>query len=531
MLIFARTSPLYQHTYTEIDMNTSIGVAKALNHGQIFMRDIFEQRGLYFYWLYQLPMKITHDNYNLTRNFIGLIETFNFSLVYYIFNKIKPNKLINLLMLTLIITGNSFSATGVAGEPETLTLFIVAYVIYLTYNYQKFSQKQNLILGILFGVLIEVKYGAIMPVVAFYLIVGFKLLWQKRFKMFIKTASIALLGVLVAQVPLVIYELIKHNLANYIHYYFFFNSSNLIDQSRFSGLIIANLLIIVPLIALTILPITFSFRNYKINNVIINLFIEFILSLIGISLIAHLVNCYSLPLTLYLWAMALPSFEQAYFSKSVPLVARIVLDTLFSMFVVLNIAISALNKYNTINESHYKQPLTPISKMINQQNGSVIMLDNLADNLWQENKSYPDLFHFERVNILYRNNQTQYLTQIKYLKTKKPDWVATRFIVKANKKPLNAEEHLFLHRPDLYIKQHLYKNFTYQKHNYYVYSTLPKALVKNYVCVYAQTENYKAYHQAREDYHFYMLWTRSSIAKKHHLKVIPKPWHLGSITS
>lgn len=481
-LIFEPTSPFYHYGDGKYDMQISFAVVKALMHGEIYLKDIFEQRGLYFYWL-SWPGMLTNNIY-FAQIWLWLIEIANFCGIYLLFQHLKKQPQINTLMTCLLML---FLYTMQAGEPEDLCLFVFAYTAYLVITIKKLSWQQNLLLGLLFGFIIEIKYGMIGIICGFYFGYGMYLLYKKQFKMFLQTVLVAVSGVLIAQIPLVIYELHINNLNNYLIEYFISNSSNLGNTLVNLSIIIAYLPVLLMTTLVLLLPLKIAFTKLpKLNQWLFGSSMLF--SLIFASLIGHYIQNYAWPIIILLFMLAMPYIKTDLH----------VTDKLNKLFVICSFVVTGtLLLFNLKTQYRFFTIPAPISyqmsQIIDENPGKAMTLHALGDSIYLNNSEYPKLKHFETVNIDYDQNPTQYDAQKYYLETKKAKWVSMTInanYFKSNYVPSPSQyESANL---QLYLKPKKL-NLKIAKIRYFIYIPMYKPLLNNYNLVWLKGDpNYFA---------------------------------------
>ena len=84
LLFMSWASPIYQHAYIAQDMNASFAISKAIAHGEVYFKDIFEQRGLYFYLL---QLSAGYLPYYQAKVVVWVLEVINFLLLYVVIFK------------------------------------------------------------------------------------------------------------------------------------------------------------------------------------------------------------------------------------------------------------------------------------------------------------------------------------------------------------------------------------------------------------------------------------------------------------
>lgn len=515
-LVFSRASPFFTNGYRETDLNTMLSTMRSLLHGKVYYRDFFEQRGLYYLWI-GLPGMATGSFY-LGRVWLWLLEVISWLLTLHIFNKIKYHPWLNtsLLIFMLMLFGWQNS-----GEPEELVLFIFAYAVYLGLQ-KTITFKQNLLLGIALGIIIEMKYGMIGPVAGFYFGYGLCLLFSKQFKAFFKTTGVALGGVLIAQIPLIIYELAVNNLENYVKNYFFSNSGNLGHQTiitiiSFARLNLGNAMMFMAVISLMIYA---GWRTLNKQQKFIEISI-FLFALIGASVIGHYYYHYPLDYTPVLVAMATIGVSQIKWHK-LPKPCDILITGTTLGLVGFTIGDAVTTSMHAFKIEQENLACKEESQIVARNPTKVLTFFNLANYIYTQNNGYPDLYFFERANITPKALPKMYSESIRYIREKKANWVAVSASLLPKQQSYNNMQSNVQAFPNEKFSYTLYMVKSYGATRY-AYLNVPNSLIKNYKLVFMKP-NFDAA-SYREENNVMQLWARPSYLKKYHLHEVPSTWH------
>lgn len=515
-LVFSRASPFFTNGYRETDLNTMLSTMRSLLHGKVYYRDFFEQRGLYYLWI-GLP-GIATGSFYLGRVWLWLLEVISWALTLHIFNKIKYHPWLNtsLLILMLMLFGWQNS-----GEPEELVLFVFAYAVYLGLQ-KTITFKQNLLLGIAFGIIIEMKYGMIGPVAGFYFGYGMCLLFRKQFKAFFKTAGIALGGVLITQIPLIIYELSVNNLGNYVKNYFFSNSGNLGHQTIITALSFAILHLGNAMMFIAAIGFMIYTGWCTINKQ--QKFIEisiFIFALMGASMIGHYSYHYPLDYMPVLVAMATLSYSQIKWHKLPKPFAILIACTTLGIvgFTICDAVKTSIRAFQIEQEN---LACKEESRIVAHNPTKVLTFFNLSNYIYTQNNGYPDMYFFERVNIMPKALPQMDSESLRYIREKKANWVAVNESLLTKQDSYSNMLNKVQVFPNEKFSYTLYMVRRYGETRY-AYLNVPNSLIKNYKLVFMKP-NFDAASYRDED-NVIQLWARPSYIKKYHLHEVPSNWH------
>lgn len=561
MLLMSWCSPIYRFAYDAVDMNVSWAISKAIYHGQVYFRDIFEQRGIYFYLLQPFTAFLP---YYWAKTCIWVLEVANMYGLYLIFAKtfllvLGKNKKRTAYWYAIFLTG-ILPFTPVMsnlGAPEEFSLMPISYVGYL---YAKFTKthdltwKNNLLLGILFGYVINVKYSVSGAIVGFYLGYGFYLLFKKEFKKFFQTVGVAFGGLAIGEIPALIYFGANNALGNYFKRYFFDNASSFnlsfVLQSIFVVLFTGSILTL-----LLIFPFyIFLSKTHKQDRASfrIAMFI-FAGTLFGLIAIGRSGVAYALPLTIVIFSFCGPYLWAVKYYRKPVMSALLVLASIGMLYSVVSIikvggGFTAIAYMRTPSLSYYRKnntkgPEYKLSRMIgNYGGGNIMTLSSISSNEFNFNKEYPRLFYFDQTAMSFKQYPYSVYGQLRYVRQSKPDWIVysdgqlavsnnttKQQIQNANKrwhrqiKFTKAVNYASVTAYDTYLKKYPNKAKVFQiqqmyrgNYRFVVQYKFYKPLLKNYVpvfCGITLDTGFKNHPVQQVNYHW--LFAKKSLLKKY----------------
>lgn len=540
------TSPLYHFAYNLTDFNCTMSVAKALAHGQVYFKDIFEQRGIYLYFIHLVGGLMP---YYAAKTCIWILEVLNLLGVYWLtlkigalFNNKKTYYYSTAAILIFILFMPCSNNTA---DPEEWCLIPIVYSIYLAFK-QKFTLKDSWLLGIAMGYVINIKYSLMLIIAGLYFAVGLRMLFQKQFKQFGKTVLSAILGVTTGFIPAIVYFASTNSLDKWLKYYFLDNASS-INLTNSVHILLYYVLTMGLFLCFTAWPIVTLI--YKINlTQKLNILSQLIWGILGILLIGRAGIGYFLPIIMYLGVLAAIGTPNIDF-KAAPKIFKIAMAVV-QVFVVCCYAYKSLSyigfdngivripNITYYNEARAKRPSYYASRMIDKfGDGKVLTYQTITNDIYMYNNEYPRLFYFDQTTMSYYKYPESLQAQNKYLATSEPKWV--EHTTSVERQPNGMSDKELAHQEAIYAKRQRKSNtyslaevtagIEWKEHamdqfikyptqpvklkdgTYYVRFTLPKVLVKNYKLVYLGM----AGHDKSIEGSMQMLWVRNNELNKY----------------
>lgn len=228
LLIATKSSPLYPFN-DWVDANVSFTIGKGMMHGKVLYRDLFDQRGPLFYFIYGLGYLISHTD------FLGvyILEVVSFAIFLFFCSKIITlylDKSYLFVALPLIAgTVLNLDAFAHGGSPEEFSLPLLTFSLYYLLRYFKEVYPKDIpdhwifINGIVAGCILWIKYSFLGFWIGWMVSILLGLLVQKDFKKIVKSAGVYLLGMAAATVPWILYFGVNNAIRDWFQSYFVIN--------------------------------------------------------------------------------------------------------------------------------------------------------------------------------------------------------------------------------------------------------------------------------------------------------------------
>lgn len=568
MLVMSSISPIYKYTYQITDFGATTSVAKAIGHGQVYMRDVFEQRGIYLYFIH---IFVAFMPYGAAKAIIWLLETINLYGFYLLMRLMgikfgakpeKHSKKHYYSMWSLIITGLlPFSSTMAnTASPEEWCIIGILYGMYLLMQFnktQKISLKQSFIGGLLLGYMTNIKYSVVMTLAGFFLFYGLRLLFKKQIKEFIKVAGIAILGFITACVPMFVYFGANNSLLTYFKAYFIDNASSINTNTILLGSVYY-LGMFGWFILLFVASISFAVKNFT-KQTKIGFVAMAIMAILGATLIGRTGVAYPMPIDVIIMALALMGMPYAHKfyhnvkNKQEQIITKLILilqAVITVLFVAANIneqdfdtgALRVPN-VNYYQENNRPYPSLQASFLIKKfGGGKILTYGTITNDIYMYNNEYPKLKYFDQTTMSYDRFPKSVRMQNKYLRRAEPTWIEYSSLISRRPKGMSIAQynkaakefdktykalgkikiaqvtagisHIKKH-PEKYVKTK-WQEINQNGNIYYLEMTYPKDLIKNYYLVYLGLSKKG---DTSRDYRNIgvgqWLWVKKSYADKH----------------
>ncbi|MFD1125307.1 ArnT family glycosyltransferase [Lentilactobacillus raoultii] len=220
------TSPLFYFDYSP-DNNCFFTVGKALMHGILPYKDVFEQKGPYVYLMHGLASLIS------SRSLLGIFpfEVLSLFLTMYIVYKIARLNTYQLAACAIAILVPVFQLFHpYYNYGDTVESLLFPAMLALIYVLLK-ADRAHFVLpgqlwclqGFLVGLTFLMKYTLLGGWIIFYLAMFGYYVKQKSWREMAKLIRWSLLGFLIATLPWLIFFLATHSLTAFFHVYFYEN--------------------------------------------------------------------------------------------------------------------------------------------------------------------------------------------------------------------------------------------------------------------------------------------------------------------
>jgi len=227
MLICSYTSPAFYFDYSP-DNNAFFSVGKAMMHGKVLYKDIFEQKGPYVYLLHGLAYLFSQRNLVFIYFYESCTLIASMFLSYRIANLILPTPQ---ALLLGILSPALFLYHPYYDYGDTVEFFVIPFLLSLIYLIMLLAERRLAVnhwwyfaQGLFVGVVFLSKYTLLGAWIAFYLTFGVYLVRRKRWDVLKRLVLWSGAGFLLATVPWVAYFGLVHGLKSFLYVYFFFNT-------------------------------------------------------------------------------------------------------------------------------------------------------------------------------------------------------------------------------------------------------------------------------------------------------------------
>ncbi|TGD18009.1 teichoic acid glycosyl transferase [Levilactobacillus suantsaiihabitans] len=248
MAFCSYTSPAFYFD-TSPDNNAFFTVGKAMMHGIVPYKDIFEQKGPYVYFWHGLAYLVSH------RSFIFIFISEIAVLIAAMILTYKLARLLKLAelpaFLAAVLSPMLFLYHPYYNYGDTVEFFALPlllsliYLVFLLDRQTSVSHWWYFAQGLFVGIIFLSKYTLLGGWIAFYLADGFYLLLKKRWHELGRLVLWSGLGFLLATVPWLLYFLATGSLKAFINVYILFNTKVYMTSSVsfFSNLIQSAILV------------------------------------------------------------------------------------------------------------------------------------------------------------------------------------------------------------------------------------------------------------------------------------------------
>lgn len=465
MLICSYTSPAFYFDYSP-DNNAFFTVGKAMAHGQVLYKDIFEQKGPYIYLLHIIAYLVAQRSFVFIYFYESLTLIASMYLTYRIAKLVltTPQALLVGILSPALFLYHPYYDYGDTAEFFALPLILsLIYLIMLLVVYHlRVSPWWFFAQGLFVGIEFFSKYTLLGGWIAFYLFMGVYLLRRKKWQMLQRLILWSGAGFLLATVPWIVYFAVVHGLKSFIAVYFLFNTqvymtssvsffANLVQSASllsqfFLSSVVFFMLGLVGTLAITfrtdILPGAFAKSLYLLVFLGNDIF-----ALYGYSS-GNVFQYYQL---VYFPFFVLPLiyFCKFFFDRqtirSDDDALTILATILVSLFLVLgvnnNFTSSRLFPNNaSVTDRHTKVPQAPAQTefgdlMRAQTTGKMTLLNygSIDMGFYTASGAVPTQYYFQNYNIPAKSDPTILNSQVNAIRHKQVEWVV--FNTPAGKSP------------------------------------------------------------------------------------------------
>lgn len=228
LLICTRSSLLYIYNNWD-DANSYFSVGKGIFNGKVPYRDIFDQKGMYLYFIYGIGYLFSHTTFNGIFVIELILGTIFNNYVFKILEIYIKRSMCYILMpfiMALIFSSRSFYWGGSAEEIMLPFLTIGLYIL-LNYFHNIYPEKMPyhtvFVGGVLAGVIANIKFNSLGFFFAWIMVLFFSEIFIKKYREAFLSCLIFLSGMLISTLPWVIYFACNHALNSWYEGYIYMN--------------------------------------------------------------------------------------------------------------------------------------------------------------------------------------------------------------------------------------------------------------------------------------------------------------------
>ncbi len=229
IMIASRSSFLYPCNDWN-DANSYFSVGKALFNGKMPYRDVFDQKGMYLYFLYGLAYLVSHTTFLgvfLLEVIFAAVDLLGIFRILQLYVKRQTALLLAPVALATAFCSKSFYWGGSA---EEICYPFLIWGLYLSLSYfqndypqKEMSRKTLFVGGILAGIVANIKFTLLGFFFAWMMCIAFAFLARKNFWGAVKACLIFLLGMAIPFVPWMIYFGVQNGLYEWYFGYVYVN--------------------------------------------------------------------------------------------------------------------------------------------------------------------------------------------------------------------------------------------------------------------------------------------------------------------
>ena len=230
LLLFASRSSFLYPCNDWNDANSYFSVGKALFNGKMPYRDVFDQKGMYLYFLYGLAYLISHTTFAGVFILEVILAFFDLAGICRILSLyVKKSTALLMSPLVLAVTVASYSFYW-GGSAEEICFPFLIWGLYFSLDYFKnrypdeaMSYKVVFGVGILAGVVANIKFTVLGFFFAWMMCAAFSFLAKKDLAGAVKGCLIFLAGMALPFVPWFLYFALNHGLYEWYWGYVYIN--------------------------------------------------------------------------------------------------------------------------------------------------------------------------------------------------------------------------------------------------------------------------------------------------------------------
>ncbi len=229
LMLATRSSFLYVFNNWD-DVNSYFSMGKALFNGKILYREVFDQKGMYLYFIYALAYLVSHTSFlgvYLIEVVAASLDIIGFYRVLRLYVSERFSVILAPFSFLVLIVSKSFWWGGSA-EELCLPFYIFGLFFlarYFTVDYSERSMSLNVVFlaGLLAGFVANIKFTGLGFFFAWMMLSFFSFLAHGKLKKGIKACFVFLFGMFIPFVPWIFYFIVKKSLFDWYYGYVYIN--------------------------------------------------------------------------------------------------------------------------------------------------------------------------------------------------------------------------------------------------------------------------------------------------------------------
>ena len=458
----------FSEIFTDTDQAIFYTVGKAMMHGKVLYKDIFDHKTPYIYFVNAFASIFEKNHLGL---FIIEVLLLFFTLVYahkFLQLFLSKNKsLIVVLFFSILICIPQITFSYSRTEEYAVCFIMISLYLFAS-NYflvniveDDIKHLPMFLIGICAGLTFMTNIRAAILFVPFAILLLIKLVLVKKYIAIIKLFVYGILGVIVSIIPYLIYMFVTDSAVD-AYYAIFITNINYLNSTVDAGKdVISTALTLIKENIFIYILFAFSF----ISLIILKYDIYFKVSTILSMLIAFIYTTFSNRVYSYYLVILVPYFmsvaillikifekmflqntkklknEKAYNSQDISQIFEI---SFLCIFLIINILInykSLSNRY--INHTHRADRINDaVDKYFDDKSNLKILCLGFMPEAYIYTGNDTNYKYFFIPNISYKIDNTSYLSQYKYLTNDSPDVVIFRDTVQIKEFPQSTQNQI-----------------------------------------------------------------------------------------
>ena len=467
----SKSSPFYPIN-DWVDANAFMTVGKSMMRGIVPYKDIFEQKGPILYFIYGVASLISDTSFIGVFVLEVIFMTFTMYFAYLIMRMFINNKKSLLLLpvfLLLITTCASFTHGSSCEEFMFLPEIITLYYFIKHFKEKKMNYKEYLVIGLMAGIILLMKYTSLGLWFAFMLIMFISFIKKKNYKHGLYSILMFILGMIIPIIITLLYFIVNNGVSDFLNVYFVINMTSyskkisiisrllVLFGTFFSTLFKNNIIVILLVLGYPLLIFKLKLKK----EVKWYLIVLYVLTIMGVFYGLKDYVYYVLPINLFM-LLSLISIMMFIKDKYLNKYYKYILCFLVILCFSLSYLVSNNRYFHEIKkEDLFQYQFAEIIKK--DDNPTMVNMGFLDSGVYLTSDIYPSTYYFELQNFDYNNYPDNQDAFKGYIANKKTKYIV---YIKKKKDDLFLEEDKLKENYDIIINE---KAFNFENKTYYAY--------------------------------------------------------------